>query len=63
MRNTVRHEDSMSVGSLGHVFGCEAGVLVRGSAVRNIVIVHRALCKHASVQEAVLAGVFIMHGG
>lgn len=46
VRNMARHEDSLSMGSLGDVFGCEVGGLVRGTAVWNIVRVDRALCKH-----------------
>lgn len=43
----VRHEDSVSAGSLDDGFGCEVGVLVRGNAVWNIVIVDRTLSKRA----------------
>lgn len=43
----ARHENSMRMGSLEDVFGCEVDVLVRGNAEWNILTVDRALCKGA----------------
>lgn len=56
--NMVRPVDSMSIGSLSHISGCEVSSMVRSNAVWNTIAVDKTFYKYmdAVLVEALHAG-------